>query len=121
MDLSIIHLGQGGLQAASAAKSATNAVTAAGAQAAGTPPDARHAAARKAAEAFETMFIAQLLQNIPSGSDPNGPFGGGEAEEMYQGMMNDEYASKIAKTGGIGVSDAVYREILKMQEMGHEQ
>lgn len=121
MNLGIIQLGQGGLQAASASKAATDAVTAAGTQTAGTRAEARHAAARKAADSFETMFISQLLQNIPSGSDPNGPFGGGEAEEMYQGMMNDEYANKIAKSGGIGLSDSIYRQILKMQEMGHEQ
>jgi flagellar protein FlgJ len=74
-------------------------------------------AARKAATAFEEMFVSQLLQNMPSGTDPKGPFGGGQAEEFYQSMMNEQYAKSIVKNGGLGLSDTVYREMLKMQEV----
>lgn len=82
-------------------------------------PQANPDAARKAAQSFEEMFISQLLQNMPSGTDPNGPFGGGQAEGVYQSMMNDQYAKSIAKNGGIGLADSLTREILKMQEVGH--
>lgn len=105
MNLSVIQLTQETTQAAAAVPSAKSLANA--------------AAAHKSATSFEEMFISQLLQNMPSGTDPNGPFGGGQAEEMYQSMMNDQYAKAITKRGGIGLSDTLQREILKMQEVGH--
>ena len=77
------------------------------------------AAAHKAAQSFEEMFISELLNSMPSGTDPNGPFGGGQAESMYHGMLNDQYAKTITKNGGIGIADSLQREILKMQEAQH--
>ena len=82
---------------------------------------AAEAAARKTANSFEQMFISEMLQDMPSGTDPNGPFGGGQAETMYRGMMNDQYAKVIAQRGGIGIADVIYKEILRMQERGREK
>ena len=31
-------------------------------------------------------------------------------------MLQDEYAKLISRSGGIGIADAVLREMLKMQE-----
>lgn len=75
------------------------------------------ARAREAAVQFETMFVNQMLEHLSSGlkSDPN--FGGGPAEAIHRSMLNEEYAKQIAKRGGIGVSDAIYREMLRMQEV----
>ena len=42
--------------------------------------------------------------------------GGGESD-VYRDMLNDEMAKLISRTGGIGVADAVLREMLKMQEV----
>jgi peptidoglycan hydrolase FlgJ len=44
------------------------------------------------------------------------PFGGGHAEEMWRSLQVDEYGKMIARTGGIGVADAVFKEMLKIQE-----
>jgi Rod binding domain-containing protein len=75
------------------------------------------ARARGAAAQFETMFVTQMLEQMSSGlkSDPN--FGGGPAENIHRSMLNEEYAKQIVKRGGIGVADAIYREMLRMQEV----
>lgn len=83
-------------------------------------PDAKRTAearARETAVQFETMFVTQMLEQMTSGmkADPN--FGGGPAEGIHRSMLNEEYAKQIAKRGGIGVSDAIYREMLRMQEI----
>lgn len=71
----------------------------------------------KVAEEFEAQFIGQMLENMFSTVDTNSFLGGGEAEEMYRSMMIDEYGKIIARSGGVGVSDHVKREMLRMQEV----
>ena len=46
-----------------------------------------------------------------------GAFSGGSTEKLYQSMMNEEMAKSISKQGGIGISDSIYREIIKSQEI----
>lgn len=72
--------------------------------------------AYEAAKAFEGYFLAQVLQNMFAGISADGPFGGGPSEELFRSLLNDEYAKTMARSGGVGIADAVYREILKLQE-----
>jgi Rod binding domain-containing protein len=51
------------------------------------------------------------------GLSSDGPFGGGQAEETYRGLLVDEYGKAIAKSGGVGLADQIAREMLKMQEV----
>jgi len=74
------------------------------------------AAARKAAEDFEAVFINELLSHMDEGQTTQGSFDGGQAEGVYKSLMTDAVAKEIAKRGGIGIADNVYREILRMQE-----
>ena len=49
-----------------------------------------------------------------------GPLGdNGMGGGVYRSMLAKEYAGTIAKSGGVGIADQVYREILKMQESDH--
>ncbi len=72
--------------------------------------------ARKAAEEFEAFFVAQVFNAMSAGLETNGPFGGGPAEGPYRSMLNQEYAKAIAGTGGLGIADQVYSEIIRYQE-----
>ena len=73
--------------------------------------------ARRAAEEFEAVFVAQMLAPIFATIESDGPFGGGPAEETYRTMLVDEYGKAIARAGGFGIADAVEREILRLQEV----
>ena len=85
-----------------------------------TPPNTRsnllgsrfEEGARKASESFEAVFLFEVLQSMYADVKP-GIFGGGSAEKIYQSMMNEEVAKAVSKQGGIGLADAVYREIMK--------
>ena len=82
------------------------------------PPHTPSAAqARKSAEDFEAFFIAQTVDTMFSGIKTDGPFGGGHAEEMFRSLLSQEYGKSMARGGGIGIADQVYREILKSQEV----
>ena len=73
--------------------------------------------ARKVAEDFEAVFLSQMLKPMFANFGAEEPFGGGAAEEMWRGMQIDEYGKAISKAGGVGITDSVFREILKAQEM----
>ena len=61
----------------------------------------------KAAEGMEAMFIDQLMQvmrhSIPKQDmDLDSPAG-----QIYQGMLDTEYAQKAAHGGGVGLADLI--------------
>ena len=69
------------------------------------------------AEDFEAVFLGQMLQPMFQNIDAAEPFGGSPSEKMWRTMQVDEYGKAIAKSGGIGIADAVFREIIKAQEL----
>jgi len=73
--------------------------------------------ARKTAQEFEAFFLGQMLQPMFSNISAEEPFGGGPGEDIWRSMQVDEFGKAIAKSGGIGIGDALFREILKMQEV----
>lgn len=75
-------------------------------------------AMRKAAQDFETFFLTQVVNHMFAGIRTDGMFGGGHGEDVFRPMLFREYANAIAQQGGIGLSDSVMREMLKMQETG---
>ena len=76
--------------------------------------------ARKTAQDFETMFLEHTLDRLFQSDATEGPLGdNGMGGDVYRTMLAKEYAGTIAKSGGIGIADQVYREILRMQESEH--
>lgn len=73
--------------------------------------------AREISEDFEAVFLAQMLQPMFENLSAEEPFGGGSAEGMWRSMQVEEYGKAITKAGGIGIADAVFREIIRMQEI----
>jgi Rod binding domain-containing protein len=73
--------------------------------------------AKRAAEEFEAQFLAQMLEHMFADVRTDGPFGGGQAEEIYRSLLMQEYGKVIAKAGGVGLADTVRREILRAQEV----
>lgn len=81
------------------------------------PAKATPEQARAAGEHFEAMFLGQMLQHMMAGLEPDPVFGGGHGESVFRSLLIDEYGKEIAKRGGIGIADAVSREILRLQEV----
>ena len=79
--------------------------------------DTKSERARETADAFEAMFLSQMLEHMSSGLNVDPTFGGGAGEQAYKSLLNEQYAKAVSKSGGIGVSDVIYREILRLQEM----
>ncbi|PHQ70028.1 MAG: chemotactic signal-response protein chel [Sneathiella sp.] len=73
--------------------------------------------AKAAAEQFEAFFLSQFLNSMSSGLEADETFGGGESEKLFKSMLNEEYAKSMSRQNGIGIADAVLREMLAMQEV----
>ncbi len=74
-------------------------------------------ALRRAAEEYEALFLAEMLTPIFESIETEGLFGGGSAERIYRTLMVREYGRALADSGGVGIADAVERELLKLQEI----
>ena len=71
---------------------------------------------RRVAQEFEALFLSEMLAPVFESVDTDGLFGGGQSEKIFRSMMVQEYGKAIAQSGGVGIADAVQREILRMQE-----
>ena len=83
-------------------------------------PHAAPAAMRRAAQDFEAVFLGELLSGLTEGlggggAAGGGPLGGGDSDP-FAAMLRDEYGKLISRSGGIGIADAVLRELLRAQE-----
>lgn len=73
--------------------------------------------AKQTAEEFEAQFLSQMIESMFEGIETDGMFGGGNGEEIFRSMMFEQFGKTMARAGGIGLADAVQREILKYQEV----
>lgn len=70
-----------------------------------------------AAQDFEAMYLTEMMR--PMFEEVNRPdpmFGGGKGEEIFNGMMLDQYGKIMAKAGGVGLAKYVRAEMIKIQE-----
>jgi flagellar protein FlgJ len=71
--------------------------------------------AKAAAGNFEAMFINSMFQQMFTGIDGDGPFGGKGALKVWRSFLTDQYAKTFAKSGGFGIAAHVYDQLLKQQ------
>lgn len=64
---------------------------------------------------FEAMFMTEMLKPMFAELKPDPRFGGGKGEEIFSGMMLQEYGKMMAETGQIGIADAVKQELIRIQ------
>ena len=69
----------------------------------------------KVAREFEAAFLGQMLQPMFTNIDAASPFGGGAAEQTFRPMLINEFANALSAKGGVGVADAVLREMVRIQ------
>lgn len=73
-------------------------------------------ATRETAEDFEAFFLSQVFSQMFSGLDVDPVFGGGPGETVFRSLMIEEYGKAVARSGGVGIADAVMRELITLQE-----
>jgi Rod binding domain-containing protein len=72
----------------------------------------------QAAQEFEAVFLGQMLHAMMPVDEASAGLAGGRTEGTYRELMNEHLGRAIARSGGIGIAPAIYREMLRQQETG---
>ena len=94
---------------------ATPTIDTVGPTAASTAELFRRGKIKETAQKFEASFLSVMMQSMTAGMKTPEIGGGGAGEDMFKSFLSEEMAKQVAKAGGIGVADAVQKEMLKMQ------
>lgn len=73
--------------------------------------------AKASAQDFESVFLNSMFQQMFSEVKGEGPFGSTDGTGPWRSMLTEEHAKGISKSGGVGVSDDVFRTLI-MQQAG---
>ena len=73
------------------------------------------AKAKASSEDFEAMFLNSMFSQMTSGIKGEGPFGDTPGTGVWRSMLTDEYSKSFAKSGGIGISNDVFRTLILQQ------
>ncbi|MFA6267535.1 MAG: flagellar assembly peptidoglycan hydrolase FlgJ [Pseudolabrys sp.] len=84
---------------------------------AGLTGDALKTRAKAASQDFEAVFLNNMFQQMFTGIQGDGPFGGSGATGVWRSFLVDEYSKSFAKSGGIGIAGQVYDTLLAQQEI----
>nr|WP_246451053.1 rod-binding protein [Rhizobium paranaense] len=79
-----------------------------------------HTAQTKVPQAYH-KFEAMVLQNFVKNMLPNSEtlYGKGSAGEIWKGMMAEQLGNTLAKNGGVGIAEQMYKEqVDKMRNTG---
>lgn len=68
---------------------------------------------KKACADFEAIFLSQLLRTMRRTVPKSGLLDGGLAEDIYRDMLDVEIAERMARRGGMGLGDMLYRQLSK--------
>ena len=77
----------------------------------------KRAAIGQAAQSFEASFLSTMLGEMFEGVSTDGPFGGGQGEEMFRSLMVDQYAKGLTARGGFGLAAHMQSELMKHQQV----
>ena len=70
---------------------------------------------RAKAEEFEAMFLNSMFSQMTTGVKGDGPFGDTTGTGVWRSMLTDEYSKSFSKSGGIGISNDVFRSLILQQ------
>lgn len=72
--------------------------------------DSSPAALKSVAQQFEAILLTQMLQQMHKPMMPGGMFDTPEAQ-TWNGIVDQRLGEQMAKAGGIGIADALLRQI----------
>jgi flagellar protein FlgJ len=74
------------------------------------------AKARAQANDFEAVFVNTMMQHMFTGIDKEGPLGNGPGVGIWRSFLTEQYSKEFVKSGGLGLSDQIYKSLLTQQE-----
>lgn len=75
------------------------------------PESPKQQALMKSCKDFESVMLGQVLKQMRASVQSSDPLNQGAANETFRGMLDDENAKSMARHGGIGLAEAIYRQL----------
>jgi len=75
------------------------------------PPINKGSKLYKASQEFEALFVKQMLDTMRKTVNKSGLLDGGYGEEIFEDMLYDKYAMKIAENGNLGIAETLYKQL----------
>ena len=73
------------------------------------------AKAQATATDFESMFLNSMFSQMTTGLKGDGPYGDTVGTGPWRSMLTDQYSKNFAKSGGVGISNEVFRSLILQQ------
>ncbi len=70
---------------------------------------------KEASDGFEEVFVHKLLQIMRSSVPKEGLMSGGRGEEIFQDMLDENYAKLMTKSKALGLSNLIYEHTKKTE------
>jgi peptidoglycan hydrolase FlgJ len=70
---------------------------------------------RAACQDFEAVFLNMMLQSMRATVPKSDFFGRNSGEELFKSMLDQETTKNMAKAGGAGLADMLYKQLVKEQ------
>lgn len=64
-----------------------------------------------ACQDFESVMLGQVFKQMRASVQASDPLNQGAANKTYREMLDDEVSKSMAKAGGLGLADAIYRQL----------
>jgi murein DD-endopeptidase MepM/ murein hydrolase activator NlpD len=77
----------------------------------------RNAELKKTCKQFESVLTYQMLKSMRDTVDKSDLFGGGEGEEIYESLLDQELSNKMTGYGSNSLAEALYRQLSRMDSM----
>ena len=71
--------------------------------------------AKATATDFEAMFLNSMFSQMTTGVKGDGPFGDTTGTGVWRSMLTEQYSKSFAKSGGLGISNDVFRTLILQQ------
>ncbi len=77
---------------------------------------ARGGEIEEACRNFESLFVGYMMQQMRATVPQSGFLGGGQAEKIYTGMLDQEVAKNISAQRGIGLARIMYEQMSALDD-----
>lgn len=76
-----------------------------------TPPRGNDQELKQACKDFEAIFIKQMLDAMRKTVPDSGLLEKDQAQEIFEDMLYDKYASLLSETANLGIADIMYKQL----------
>lgn len=73
--------------------------------------DEREQRIKKEAVELESVLVSKMIEPMFPDGKESGLYGGGHGSDIFRQMMIDQYARTIAETNGLGLAEAIAKDL----------